>query len=57
MAISTSWEPMKPARARKALSMNPYEWSPTPSMFTPNHDKLVITFPKIAIAMMPFSRT
>ena len=33
--------------------MKPYECRPTPSMFTPNHEKLVITFPKSAITINP----
>ena len=37
--------------------MKPYECRPTPSMFTPNQEKLVTMFPKIAMFMIPRSRT
>src|SRR5438094_9103859 len=37
--------------------MNPYECSPTPSMFVPNHDHAVTTLPKIAINITPRSFT
>ena len=47
--MSASCDAMNADNAQNALSMKPYEWSPTPSMFTPNQERLVMTLPKIAI--------
>ena len=38
-----------------AADMKPYECKPMPSMFTPNHDHAVTTFPKIARLISPRS--
>src|SRR6059058_1462523 len=47
---------MKPTSQGNAFCMKPYECRPTPSMFTPNHEKLVTTLPKIAMIISPRCR-
>src|SRR5437764_9994370 len=47
---------MKPTSQGTAFCMKPYECRPTPSMFTPNQEKLVTTLPKIAMIMSPRCR-
>ena len=47
-AIKTSWLTMNPTSQGNAFCMKPYECRPTPSMLTPNQEKLVTTLPKIA---------
>ena len=51
--IAANWLKINSRSQKNALSINPYECRPTPSMFTPNHEKLVRIFPKIVQSINP----
>ena len=52
-----SWLSMNSASQNTAEAMNPYECSPTPSMFVPNQDHAVTMFPHTASTATPRSFT